>query len=112
MEQEEEHTNDGTEGAETSTNRTIHPDERAINDILHSTRPEITTLTNDCKEYRQYSVQYNNAAALASQQITINHSVAPYTCKVQGAITTHMPALAPPDGERSVFGQIYTMNSS
>ena len=47
---------------------------------------------------------------MASQQVTIDHAVAPYTCKVQGAITT--PALAPFEGERSVFGQIYIMDSA
>lgn len=97
---------------ETSANGPVHPDEDAINKILHSIMPGTTALTPDSKEFRQHSVQYNNAASMASQQVTINHSVAPYTCRVQGAITTHMPALAPPEGERSVFGQIYMMDSS
>ena len=38
---------------------------------------------------------------MASQQVTISHAVTPYTCKVQGAITTHMPALTPSEGEQS-----------
>ena len=49
---------------------------------------------------------------MASQQVHINHAVAPYTCKVQGAITTHMPALAPSEGKQLVFGQIYIMDST
>ena len=49
---------------------------------------------------------------MASQQVTINHAVTPYTCKIQGAITTHMPALAPLEGEQSVFRQIYIMDST
>ena len=47
-----------------------------------------------------------------SKVITINHAVAPYTCKVQGAITIRMPALAPSEGEQLVFGQIYIMDST
>ena len=46
---------------------------------------------------------------MASQQVTINHAVAPYTCKIQGV---NMPALAPSEGEKSVFGQIYIMDST
>ena len=107
--------NDTNEGGnvETSTDAPIDPNEAAINRILYSVvRPGASTLTDDCKEYRRYSVQYNNAASMASQQVTINHAVAPYTCKVQGAITTHMPALAPSEGEQSVFGQIYILDST
>ena len=101
----------GNEGVE-STDAPINPDEAAINRILHSVVPGTPPLTHDCKEYRRYSVQCNNAASMASQQVTINHAVAPYTCKIQGAITTHMPALAPFEGEQSVFGQIYIMDST
>ena len=102
----------GHEGFKTSTNAPINPNEAAINRILHSVRPGTSSLTDDCKEYRRYSVQYNNAASMASKRITINHAVAPYTCKVQGAITTHMPALAPSEGEQLVFEQIYIMDST
>ena len=102
----EEGRQDGNEGVETSTNAPINPDEADINRILHSMRPGTSTLTDDCKEYCRYSVQYNNAASMTSQQVTINYAVALYTCKVQGAITTHMSALA------SVFGQIYIMDST
>lgn len=97
---------------ETGPNDEFNEDLDAINKILYSTREGSTELTRDCQEYRRYSVQYNNAASMASQQVTINHSVAPFTCKVQGAITTHMPALAPQDGEKSVFGQIYIMDNT
>ena len=100
----------GNEGVKTSTHAPINPNEAAINCILHSVvRPGASTLTDDCKEY---SVQYNNAALMASQQVTINHAVAPYTCKVQEAITTYMPALAPLEGEQLVFGQIYIIDST
>ena len=103
----------GHGGVETSTNAPINPNEAVINQILHSVvRSGASTLTDDCKEYRRYSVQYNNAASMASQQVTIDRAVALYTCKVQGAITTHMPALAPSEGEQSVFGQIYIMDST
>ena len=86
--------------------------EKALNEILHSTNPTTGRLTDDCHEYREHSVQYNNAASMASQQVTIDHSLNPFTCRVQGTISTHMPALAPPQGQNHVFGQIYTMDAS
>ena len=97
---------------ETSTNAPMNSNKVAINQILHSMRPGTSSLINNCKKYRRYSVQYNNAASMVSQQVHINHAVAPYTCKVQGAITTCMPALAPSEGKQSVFGQIYIMDST
>ena len=100
------------DGAETASNGSINPDEDAINKILHSVRPGTTQLTQDSHEYRTYSVQYNNAISMASQQVTLDRTVAPYTCKIQGGISTHMPALLPNDGERPVHGQIYTLDSS
>ena len=100
------------DGHETRDNDEIDENVDAINKILYSVRPGTTNLTSDCKAYRLNSVQYNNAVSMASQQVTLDHSVAPYTCKVQGAITTHMPALAPEEGEKSVFGQIYIMDST
>ena len=100
------------EGAETSANGPVDPNEQALNNILHSTNPTAGRLTKDCKDYRDHSVQYNNAASMASQQVTIDHSLNPFTCRVQGTISTHMPALAPPEGQKSVFGQIYTMDST
>ena len=107
---EDDETGEGR--AETDLREPVGEDEKGINDILHSLKEGTTTLTDDCKEFRRHSVQYNNSAAMASQQVTIDHSVAPYTCKIQGSVTTHMPALAPPEGERSVFGQIYVINST
>jgi hypothetical protein len=98
--------------AETSLNEPVVADEKAINDILHSLKEGTTTLSDDSREFRRHAFQYNNAAAMASQQVTIDYSVASYTCKVQGTLTTHMPALAPPEGERSVFGQIYVIDST
>ena len=49
---------------------------------------------------------------MASQQVTIDHTMDPFTCRVQGTISTHMPALAPVEGQKEVFGQIYTMDGS
>lgn len=86
--------------ADTSVDETINPDEKAINDILHSLKPGMTVLTDDYNAFRSHNAQYNNAAAMASQQVTINHTVAPYTCSVQGKIATHMPAAQPEPGER------------
>ena len=100
------------EGAEARANQPLDPNEQAINNILHSTNPITGNLTEDCKAYRLHSVQYNNAASMASQQVTIDHAMEPFTCRVQGTISTHMPALAPEEGHRSVFGQIYTMDGS
>ena len=100
------------EGAETRANEPVNANEQALNDILYSTNPTTGRLTEDCKEYRDHSVQYNNAASMASQQVTIDHTMNPFTCRVQGTISTHMPALAPPEGQKHVFGQIYTMDGS
>lgn len=112
QEEDQDDDEDDQRGVETTVNDPINPSERNLNNILHSVKPGTFTLTDECKAYPEHSVQYNNAASIASQQVTINHSVAPFTCKVQGAITTHMPALAPPEGEKSVFGQIYIMDST
>ena len=45
----------------------VNQDEDAINKILHSLKPGTITLTDDCKEFRRHSVQYNNAAFMVSQ---------------------------------------------
>ena len=45
----------------------VNQDENAINKILHSLKSETITLIDDCKEFRRHSVQYNNAAFMASQ---------------------------------------------
>ena len=81
----------------------VNQDKNAINKILHSLKSGTIILIDDCKEFRRHSVQYNNAAFMISQQVTINHAVASYTCKVQRAIIIHMLALAPPEGEKSTF---------
>ena len=75
-------------------------------------KSETITLMNDCKEFRRHSVQYNNVAFMISQQITINHTVTSYTCKVQKAIIIHMLALTSSEGEKSTFDQIYIMNNT
>ena len=49
---------------------------------------------------------------MTSHQITINYIVALYTCKIQRAIITYMLALAPAKGEKSMFKQIYIMDST
>ena len=70
------------EGAETRANQPVDPNEQAINNILHSTNPTTGRLTEDCKSYREHSVQYNNAASMASQQVSIDHTLEPFTCRV------------------------------
>ena len=49
----------------TRTNNVINPDEKAINNILYSLKFGTTILSNDCKEFRRYNVQYNNIAFMA-----------------------------------------------
>ena len=61
---------EGYKGVETSASEPIDPDENAINKILHSMTPGTSNFTNDCKELRRYSVHYNNAYSMASQQVT------------------------------------------
>ena len=90
----------------------VNQDENVINKILHFMKSGTITLTDDCKKFRRHSVQYNNVAFMASQQITINHAIASYTCKVQRAITTHMFALTPSKGEKSTFDQVNPYSTS
>ena len=100
---------------ETRVNDSANPvnqNEDTINKILHSLKSETITLIDDCKEFRRHSVQYNNAAFMTSQQVTINHAVASYTCKVQEAIITHMPVLTPSESEKSAFDQVNSYSTS
>ena len=90
----------------------VNQDKNIINKILHSLKSETITLTDDCKEFYRYSVQYNNVAFMTSQQITINYTIASYTCKVQRAIIIHMLVLTPPEGEKSTFDQVNPYSTS
>ena len=100
------------EGAETRANKPVNPNKQAINNILYSTNPTTGNLTEDYKYYRLYSIQYNNAASIALQQVTIDYIIDPFTCRVQGTISIYIPTLAPMEGQKEVFGQIYTIDGS
>ena len=52
--------------AETDLNEPVGPDEKAINDLLHSLKPGNLTLTDNCKEFRRHSalgLQYDDQQA-------------------------------------------------
>ena len=43
---------------------------------------------------------------------SVDHGVAPYTFRIQGAIYHRLPSLVPGDGERPRFAQIYIVDST
>ena len=82
MNQKESDINDDYKNVETRTNELINPNKIVINNILHFLTLEIITFAENCKEFRYYNVQYNNAILITSQQIIINYSIILFTCKV------------------------------
>ena len=70
-------------------------------------------LTRDCKQFHKAIIAYNNSVSFASEGVdNVDRAVAPFTFRMQGNVYHLLPPLAPVDGERPRFAQIYIVDAT
>ena len=69
--------------------------------------------TREYKQFHEGTVVYNNSVSFASEGVdNVDRAVTPFTFRMQGNIYHLLPPLAPVDGERPRFAQIYTVDAT
>lgn len=85
------------------------------NKLIYETKEvqNCTVLTSRCKCFCQFITPYNNSVAFASEGVEkIDNTVYSFTFKIQSPMYYSVSCLAPDNGERRVFGQIWRIDFS